>query len=168
MAAGRKGADDIAAALREDNTETGAIAAATASAAIPTPEAKANTWRLVVEQGALPNSQQQAAIAGFFRGHDDALVAPYADRYFQEVTGVWRERTHEIAQQIAVGLFPRAYSQEVVDGAQRFLDALDPELSGLRRIVLERQDSARRAVRAQRIDAAALGESSSDGEGAAR
>ena len=168
VAAGRKGAEDIAAALREDNTETGAIAAATASAAIPTPEAKADTWRLVVEQGALPNSQQQAAIAGFFRGHDDALVAPYAARYFQDVTGVWRERTHELAQQIAVGLFPRAFSQDVVDDAQRFLDSLDPELSGLRRIVLERQDSARRAVRAQQVDAAALGESSSDGEGTAR
>ncbi|WP_144930832.1 aminopeptidase N [Kocuria marina] len=162
VAAGRKGAEDVDRALAEDNTETGAIAAATARAAIPTPEAKAEAWRLVVTEGALPNSQQQAAIAGFFRVHDDALVTPYASRYFDAVTGVWTERTHELAQQIAVGLFPRAVGQETVDAAQAFLDRLDPALSGLRRIVLERQDAARRAVRAQAVDAAALQDSASD------
>ncbi|MGY4845374.1 aminopeptidase N [Kocuria sp. MNB10] len=162
VAAGRKGAEDIDRALAEDNTETGAIAAATARAAIPTPEAKAEAWRLVVSEGALPNSQQQAAIAGFFRVHDDALVTPYASRYFDAVTGVWTERTHELAQQIAVGLFPRAVGQDTVDAAQAFLDRLDPALSGLRRIVLERQDAARRAVRAQAVDAAALQDSASD------
>ena len=167
-AAGRAGTEEVDAALREDNTETGAIAAATARAAIPTPEAKAETWRLVVEQGTLPNSQQQAAIAGFFHVHDDALVAPYASRYFEEVAGVWRERTHELAQQIAVGLFPRHATQDTVDAAQRFLDDLDPELSGLRRIILERQDAARRAVRAQQVDAAALATTSSDGAETAR
>ena len=156
VAAGRKGAEDVDRALAEDNTETGAIAAATARAAIPTPEAKAEAWRLVVTEGALPNSQQQAAIAGFFRVHDDALVTPYSSRYFDAVTGVWTERTHELAQQIAVGLFPRAVGQETVDAAQAFLDRLDPALSGLRRIVLERQDAARRAVRAQAVDAAAV------------
>lgn len=155
VAAGRKGAEDVDRALAEDNTETGAIAAATARAAIPTPEAKAEAWRLVVTEGALPNSQQQAAIAGFFRVHDDALVTPYSSRYFDAVTGVWTERTHELAQQIAVGLFPRAVGQDTVDAAQAFLDRLDPALSGLRRIVLERQDAARRAVRAQAVDAAA-------------
>ncbi|GHD87054.1 aminopeptidase N [Kocuria marina] len=156
VAAGRKGAEDVDRALAEDNTETGAIAAATARAAIPTPEAKAEAWRLVVTEGALPNSQQQAAIAGFFRVHDDALVTPYSSRYFDAVTGVWTERTHELAQQIAVGLFPRAVGRDTVDAAQAFLDRLDPALSGLRRIVLERQDAARRAVRAQAVDAAAV------------
>ena len=168
VAAGRAGTDEIEAALREDNTETGAIAAATARAAVPTPEAKAETWRLVVEQGSLPNSQQQAAIAGFFRVHDDALLAPYASRYFAEVTGVWRERTHELAQQIAVGLFPRSATQETVDAAQEFLDELDPAHSGLRRIVLERQDAARRGVRAQQVDAAARTESAADGSDSER
>ena len=82
------------------------------------------------------------------------MLAPYASRYFAEVTGVWRERTHELAQQIAVGLFPRSATQETVDAAQQFLDELDPAHSGLRRIVLERQDAARRGVRAQQVDAA--------------
>ena len=168
VAAGRRNGEDVDRALAEDNTETGAIAAATARAAIPTPEAKAEAWRLVVGEGALPNSQQQAAIVGFFRVHDDALVTPYASRYFDSVTGVWTERTHELAQQIAVGLFPRAVAQETVDAAQAFLDRLDPALSGLRRIVLERQDAARRAVRAQAVDAAALQDSASDAPEAGR
>ena len=62
--AGRAGAADIDAALQADNTEHGAISASSARAAIPTPEAKAETWRAVVEEGTMPNSLQAAAIAG--------------------------------------------------------------------------------------------------------
>ncbi|PZP29550.1 MAG: aminopeptidase N [Kocuria rhizophila] len=158
VAAGRRGETEIDAALAEDNTETGAIAAATARAAIPTPEAKAAAWQQIVVDGSLPNSQQQAAIAGFFRVHDQELVAPYADKYFESVTDVWITRTHELSQQIAAGLFPRLAAQATVDDAQRFLDQLAGQHNGLRRIVLERQDAIRRAVEAQAVDAAAAGQ----------
>ena len=154
VAAGRRGKSEIDAALAQDNTETGAIAAATARAAIPTAEAKAAAWQQIVVDGSLPNSQQQAAIAGFFRVHDTDLVAPYADTYFAAVTEVWTTRTHELAQQIAAGLFPRMATQQTVDAAQGFLDRLAGQHNGLRRIVLERQDSIRRAVAAQAVDAA--------------
>ena len=155
VAAGRRGEAAIAAALEADNTETGAIAAATARAALPTVEAKARAWQRIVVDGSLPNSQQQAAIAGFFRGHDDSLVAPYAPAYFEAVTRVWTERTHELAQQIASGLFPRLATQDTVDDAQHFVDELSLQHNGLRRIVLERQDAVRRAVAAQAVDATA-------------
>ena len=161
IAAGRRNESDIDAALAKDNTETGAIAAATARAAIPTPEAKAAAWQQIVVDGSLPNSQQQAAIAGFFRAHDQELVTPYADKYFEAVTDVWTTRTHELSQQIAAGLFPRLAAQATVDDAQRFLDQLGSEHNGLRRIVLERQDAIRRAVAAQSVDAAAAKETPS-------
>lgn len=155
VAAGRRDEPAIAAALEADNTETGAIAAATARAALPTVEAKARAWQRIVVDGSLPNSQQQAAIAGFFRVHDDSLVTPYAPAYFDTVARVWTERTHELAQQIASGLFPRSATQDVVDDAQHFIDELPFQHNGLRRIVMERQDAVRRAVAAQTVDATA-------------
>ena len=157
VSAGRRGDAEIAAALESDNTETGAIAAATARAALPTVEAKARAWQQVVVDGSLPNSQQQAAIAGFFRVLDDSLVAPYAPAYFEAVPGVWANRTHELAQQIASGLFPRRATQDIVDDAQHFIDELPFQHNGLRRIALERQDAIRRAVAAQAVDASAGG-----------
>jgi aminopeptidase N len=73
------------------------------------------------------------------------------------VTDVWATRTHELSQQIAAGLFPRIATQETVGATQGFLDRLAGQHNGLRRIVLERQDSIRRAVAAQAVDAASAG-----------
>lgn len=154
-AGGRVDSAGVEAALERDNTEHGAIAASQARAAIPTAEAKAAVWQAVMEEGSMPNSLQEAAIAGFQQAPDDDLLAPYAERYFQAVTGIYRERSHEIAEQIAVGMFPRHPVQATVDAADEFLAQLPGDLNGLRRLVLEGQDRVARAVAAQAVDAKA-------------
>lgn len=154
-AGGRWAADAVDTALEQDNTEHGAIAAAQARAAIPTPEAKAAVWKAVVEEGSLPNSLQEAAIAGFQQADDDQLLAPYVSAYFQAITDIYRERSHEIASQIAVGMFPRIAQQSTVDAADAFLADLPEDLNGLRRLILEGRDRTARAVAAQKIDATA-------------
>ncbi|WP_144791797.1 aminopeptidase N [Kocuria palustris] len=153
-AGGRAGAEDIEAALQADNTEHGAISASTARAAIPTPEAKAETWRAVVDEGTMPNSLQAAAIAGFRRTPDAELLAPYTQRYFEQIAEIYRSRSHELAEQIAVGLFPRTPVQQTVDAADAFLAQLPDDLNGLRRLALEGRDRVVRAVAAQQVDAA--------------
>ncbi|ROZ64587.1 aminopeptidase N [Kocuria soli] len=154
-AGGRADVAAVDAALERDNTEHGAIAAAHARAAIPTPEAKAAVWKAVVEEGSMPNSQQQAAIAGFRQATDPALLAPYVDKFFEVVTDIYRQRSHEIAEQIAVGLFPRTPVQSTVDAADAFLDQLPSDLNGLRRLILEGRDRVARAVAAQEVDSRA-------------
>ena len=153
-AGGRAGAADIDAALQADNTEHGAISASSARAAIPTPEAKAETWRTVVEEGTMPNSLQAAAIAGFRKTQDPQLLAPYTQRYFEQVTDIYRTRSHELAEQIAVGLFPRTAVQATVDAADEFIAQIPEDLNGLRRLALEGRDRVVRAVAAQEVDAA--------------
>ena len=153
VAGGRMGRSDIEAELERDATATGQLAAAMATAAIPTPEAKAAAWESIVERSDLPNAAQRSAIGGFMRVHNPELLAPYVEKYFEAVRGVWSSRTHEIAQQIAVGLYPtRLTTQDTVDRTDRFLAELGDDAPSLRRLVLESRDGVVRALRAQAAD----------------
>ncbi|MEX5300666.1 aminopeptidase N [Kocuria sabuli] len=152
-AGGRLGDEAVDAMLAEDNTENGAIAAARARAAIPTAEAKARAWQQIMVEGTQPNSIQDAAIDGFRTAADTSLLAPWAERYFAAIPELWRTRTHELAQQIAVGMYPNIPAQETVDATDAFLAGLPEDLHGLRRLVLEQRDATARAVRGQAVDA---------------
>ncbi|MHA7245190.1 aminopeptidase N [Arthrobacter tecti] len=150
---GRKTQRDIDAELERDATATGALAAAHAKAAIPTAEGKAAAWAAIVESSDMPNAAQRSAIAGFTRVHDTALLEPFAEKYFAAAKDVWATRTHEIAQQIIVGLYPaRQTNQATLDATEAFLGTLDTDLASLRRLTLENRDGVARALRAQAAD----------------
>lgn len=153
VAGGRMGEAEITAELDRDATATGQLAAAGARAALPSAEAKAAAWDAIVVRSDLPNAAQRAAIGGFSRVHDTALLEPYAQRYFDSLRDVWATRTHEIAQQIVVGLYPaRLTTQETVDRTDAFLDSLGDEAPALRRLLLENRDGVVRALKAQAAD----------------
>ncbi|MDP5225646.1 MULTISPECIES: aminopeptidase N [Arthrobacter] len=151
---GRAAQAQIDAELERDNTANGQNAAALASAAIATPEAKADAWRKIVEEGSLSNALQGSAVSGFTRVHDAALLAPYTEKYFEAVPAVVKARTLALAQQILIGLYP-AYqtTQATVDRTNAFLDALDGDSAAVRRTLLESRDAVERALRAQAADA---------------
>ncbi|MFJ7203038.1 aminopeptidase N [Streptomyces sp. NPDC098789] len=154
VATGVLGDAAIAAELERDKTAAGERHAATARAARPTAEAKAEAWASVVESGDLPNAVQEAVIGGFVQTDQRELLAPYAEKYFAAVKGVWDSRSHEIAQQIAVGLYPALLvSQETLDATDAWLSAAEPN-AALRRLVSESRSGVERALRAQSADAA--------------
>ncbi|TLQ45892.1 aminopeptidase N [Streptomyces marianii] len=147
--------EEIAAELARDRTAAGERHAATARAARPTPEAKAEAWESVVESGALPNAVQEAVIGGFVQTDQRELLAPYTEKYFAAVKGVWESRSHEVAQQIAVGLYPALQvSAETLDATDAWLDSAAPN-AALRRLVLESRAGVERALKARAADAAA-------------
>lgn len=153
VAGGRMAEPDITAELERDATATGQLAAAGARAALPSADAKAAAWDTIVVRSDLPNAAQRAAIGGFSRVHDTSLLEPYADRYFGALRDVWASRTHEIAQQIVVGLYPsRLTTQETVDRTDAFLDSLGDDAPALRRLLLESRDGVVRALKAQAAD----------------
>lgn len=153
VAGGRMAEADITAELERDATATGQLAAAGARAALPSADAKAAAWDTIVVRSDLPNAAQRAAIGGFSRVHDTSLLEPYADRYFWALREVWASRTHEIAQQIVVGLYPsRLTTQETVDRTDAFLDSLGDDAPALRRLLLESRDGVVRALKAQAAD----------------
>ncbi|MFD3543051.1 aminopeptidase N [Streptomyces sp. NPDC058662] len=145
----------IAAELERDPTAAGERHAATARAARPTAEAKAEAWASVVEGDALPNAVQEAVIGGFVQTDQRELLVPYSEKYFAVVKDVWENRSHEIAQQVAVGLYPALQvSQETLDATDAWLASAEPN-AALRRLVSESRAGVERALRAQAADAAA-------------
>ncbi|MFF7866242.1 aminopeptidase N [Streptomyces qaidamensis] len=154
-AVGRFDEAEIAGEYDRDRTAAGERHAATARAARPTEEAKAEAWASVVDSDKLPNAVQEAVIGGFVQTDQREVLAPYADRYFEVVKDIWESRSHEMAQQIAVGLYPTVQvSQETLDKTDAWLASAEPN-AALRRLVSESRAGVERALRAQRADAAA-------------
>lgn len=152
-AGGRSGQEEVDAELKRDNTQTGRLAAITASAAIPTPENKASLWRKLVEDSSLPNAAQRAAITGFTRVHDRELLVPFRHQYFDVIQRIWAERSYEIASQLAEGLYPaQLVDAHTLEATDAFLDRLGEQTPALRRLVLEGRDTVARALRAQSAD----------------
>ncbi|MGW1372737.1 aminopeptidase N [Streptomyces sp. NPDC002446] len=154
-ATGRADEKAIAAEQERDRTSAGERHAATARAARPTAEAKSEAWGSVVESDKLPNAVQEAVIGGFVQTDQRELLAPYTAKYFDTVKSVWDSRSHEMAQQIAVGLYPALQvSQETLDATDAWLASAEPS-AALRRLVTESRAGIERALRAQAADAAA-------------
>ncbi|GAP54991.1 aminopeptidase N [Arthrobacter sp. Hiyo6] len=150
---GRCGQESIDEELGRDNTANGQNAAALAKAAIPTAEAKAAAWESIVVKGELSNALQASAVAGFTRVLDTELLEPYAEKYFEAVPGIVASRTHALAQQIVVGLYPsQLTTQATVERTDKFLASLPEESSALRRMMLENRDGVARALRARQAD----------------
>ncbi|WGW14067.1 aminopeptidase N [Saxibacter everestensis] len=152
---GKAGNKEIEAELGRDNTASGHQAAALARAAVPTAEAKEKAWADVVDRDDLPNAVAGSIISGFNRVHDSELLEPFAACYFDVVRRLWQERTHEMAQQLALGLYPaHSVRQETVDATDAWLADNSDAPAGLLRLVSESKDGLVRALRAQARDAA--------------
>jgi aminopeptidase N len=153
-ARGAIGPDDIAAELERDPSTEGQKYAATARALQPTPEAKAEAWRLALHDDELPNAMQVAVIAGFAHPLHGELLRPYVERYFAEVPELWGRRTVELAQKVAVGMFPTwtsTISPDTVAAADAML-ARDDLPGSLRRLVNEGRADVLRALKARAAD----------------
>ncbi|MFF3610482.1 aminopeptidase N [Streptomyces sp. NPDC002580] len=154
-AVGRFDEAEIAAEYERDRTAAGERHAATARAARPTEEAKAEAWASVVESDKLPNAVQEAVIAGFVQTDQRELLAPYTDKFFAVVKEIWDSRSHEIAQQVATGLYPGIQiARETLDKTDAWLLSAEPS-AALRRLVSESRSGVERALKAQAADAQA-------------
>ncbi|HEY8985188.1 MAG TPA: aminopeptidase N [Streptomyces sp.] len=152
-ATGRFGEAEIDAEHERDKTAAGEQHALTARASRPTAEAKAAAWSSVIDSSDLPNALQEAVIGGFVQTDQRELLAPYTEKYFAVVKSIWESRSHEIAQQVAVGLYPSIQvSQETLDATDAWLDSAEPN-AALRRLVSESRSGVERALKAQAADA---------------
>ncbi|MGA5464788.1 aminopeptidase N [Mycobacterium sp. NPDC050041] len=141
----------IDAEAENDPTAAGRRNAAAAAAARPQTAVKDAAWQQVVEDDTLANITARAIIGGFVRPGQRELLAPFTQRYFDAISGVWERRSSEVAQTVVVGLYPASdISQEAIDAADRFLAGDVPP--ALRRLVIEGRAGVERALRARRFD----------------
>jgi aminopeptidase N len=155
VALGHAGDAEIDAELERDATAAGERQAATARAARPTDEAKDEAWRLAVEDDSVPNAVQGAVIGGFWSADQLPLLGRFVDRYFDAVGTVWETRTGEMAQNVAIGLYPALLvSPHVVERTDAYLASREVP-PALKRLLLEGRDGVVRSLRARERDAAA-------------
>jgi aminopeptidase N len=149
---GRSDEDAIVAEQDRDDTAAGRRHAQRLRAAMPTPEAKEQAWRLATDDESLPNAEQSAIIAGFQQPEHRALLRPYVSRYFDVVGPLWLRRTHEMAEQVAVGLYPHQLVElDVIAATDDYLRSQQPP-PALRRLIVENRDAMARALRTQAFD----------------
>src|SRR5699024_5150466 len=147
VALNEAGETEIAAALAEDDSSTGYLAAVKARAMIPTPEAKAKTWQNITG-GTLTNLELRNAVMGFHDVHDLALLATYNAAYFDQINELWAASSFETAETLALGLFPMwAITEQTA--MQTSSAAQTTSYSGLKRILTELHDDVRRALAAR-------------------
>jgi aminopeptidase N len=143
--------------LDADRTASGERQAAQARALVPTAEAKAETWRRLVEDHHLPNWLQRSLLLGFQHTSQIELTKPYVEPYFQLIGEVWATRDSEPAQDfVQLGYPAYQVSRATVDATERWLATATDQPAPLRRLVGEGRDSVTRALHARAKDATSL------------
>ena len=160
VAAGRAGETEIAAEESRDLTTTGRERAAQARAAVPTAEAKAATWRELMENTSMPNETQVKTLRGFGDvERRPELLAPFIAEYVREADAIWDTRTFHMAENLLTALWSTATvgleGVDPVGALEGWLASHADAPAAFRRIVAENLDDTRRVVGAQACQAAA-------------
>ncbi len=148
--AGRAGEAEIAAELDRDATDAGLRSAEACRAAIPDAAHKAAAWRLLTDDPDLGMVRLIEVSRGFNQVDHAALLAPYAERYFEMLPRIWASRPQQLAMSMGRLLFPySAASAELVERIGSCLAGTDNP--GMRRTLIERRDVVSRALRSRAL-----------------
>ncbi len=143
----------LAAELLKDNTLTGQLSHATALAALPTVQAKSQTWKSITTED-LSTSQREAKIAGFMRALHRPLLSAYVDPYFDLLLETWGKKSYEVASKFVMGMYPTYITtQDTLEKTTTWLNTTGKDgQAGLRRLVAEGKDALERALKVQGRD----------------
>jgi aminopeptidase N len=147
-------ADDamIDAEISRDPTDQGRRRGAGARAARPTEAAKAAAWDSLLTDAAMPLAMKRALLNGFNRYGQDALLRPYAQRYPEALPTIWDGRNAEESLLLTEGLFPSAVIEDGTLQIAAAALALDSVPEPGKRLIVEAEDAAQRALRARTAD----------------
>ena len=136
----------IAAEAGRDPSAQGAEWAARVRAALPTPEAKAEAWRLLTGGEQVSGRIAFAVADGFWHPEQDAVCAPYVERFFTEVPAIFGRLSPQVGRAVVRSAFPSyAVAEPALAAAGKLLadESLPPSL---RRTLVDATDELRRAV----------------------
>ena len=139
--------------LSADATDAGERHAATCRAAVPTAEAKRETWETLTG-GKLTIAMFRATLLGFVEPDQEALIEPYRPAYFAAVGDVWREWSSAMAQDFVItGYHVCPVDTATVAATDAYLADTEPP-AALRRLLSEGRDDVLRSLRNQARDRA--------------
>ncbi len=145
--------DELALQLQKDNTLNGQLSHASALAARPTADAKAETWNSITTED-ISTSLREAKLAGFMRALHRPLLAAYVDPYFDLLLQFWGKKSYEVASSFVSGMYPMYLTNQVtLDKTINWLNTTGKDgQAGLRRLVSENRDALSRALKVQELD----------------
>ena len=145
------GGKEIDAELTRDATDAGERNAATCRAAIPSAEAKRQTWELLTG-GEQTIAAFRATLGGFIDADHPELMEPYLAKYFEVIGAVWRDWSSAMAQDFVGDVYTvGAISAETVEATDAYIAAGQPP-AALQRLLVEGRDDVLRALRCQARD----------------
>ncbi len=145
------GSKEIDAELTRDATDAGERHAAACRAAIPTTEAKRQTWELLTA-GEQTIAMFRATLGGFTDPDQPELMEPYLAKYFEVIGAVWGDWSSAMAQDFVSAVYTvGAISPETVEATDAYIAAEQPP-AALRRLLIEGRDDVLRALRCQARD----------------
>ena len=110
----------------------------------------------MVKEQNLTNTMQRATLLGFNRCHDDHLLAPYAELYFENLAAMWDDASYEMSQRLVTGLYPYfAATPATLQATTQAIETLAADKPGLKRPLLEARDGLERIIAARKADEAA-------------
>ncbi len=140
---------DLDAHLEAEPTAVSRVEHTRAVASMPTAEAKAWAWERFTGATPAPNYELEAAGEGMWRAGQEELLAPYVERYFEELPGTAEVHSGWVLADVAEAFFPlTALEDATLDRARALVEhpGLDPSLR--RRVVDTTDELAHRlAVR---------------------
>ncbi len=128
---------------------------ARAVASLPDPEAKAWAWQRFLGEEKVPNYELEASGHGMWRVGQEALTAPYVERYFAELPGRSAVFSGWVLADVAEWFFPvTSLDESTLAAAESLVARSDLDVS-LRRRVIEVADDQRRRIAVRRAFGAA-------------
>jgi aminopeptidase N len=131
-----------------DRSDRGRRAMLRAEASRPTAAAKEEAWERINGEGYGSFHLTRAAMQGFYWPHQEQLLEPYEDKFFDRVRGVFETRDHPFARSYLVSLYP-AYLGEpgVLERSRGLLSQLNGSLPTLTRQLTEAADDLDRVIK---------------------
>ena len=149
-ATGRAGPAEINAELSADATDSGARHAAACRAGVPDAREKGAAWQLLTGSD-LPVASLREVAAAFHDPEHTELLAPYTQRYFDVLPGLWTAKGGHQRVRLGEALFPRtAAGPALLTLIDWFLAAADRD-PALVRVIAERRDLVERAIRSRAL-----------------
>ena len=148
--------DRIAAERQRDPSDRGQRNLLTAEVAVPDAEVKEAAWQRFLGDGYGSLHLTGAAMGGFHWWNQRDLLAPYTERFFEVVPGVFERTENEFASMFFNRLFPTRIEPAVLERSQTLLADIGDRLPVLQRRLREANDDLERSLKCRAFAASPL------------
>ena len=154
-ALGETDPQELLAALDAEPTAHSRVEHMRALVSLPTPEAKAHAWDVFTGRLDVPNYELEAAGLGMWRGGQEELLAPYVDRYFDDLPATVGVRSGWVLADATEFFFPVvSLSESTLERARDLAADESLDLAVRRRLADCADDLRRRLATARAFPAA--------------